>query len=93
MDGEGHVRDTMIGVVVSILSKKLPARAVIGYALSDGRIKISARSADKSIDLNEILKIACESAGGIGGGHEEAAGGLIPLDRKDHFEKKLIELL
>ncbi|MGC8931710.1 MAG: DHHA1 domain-containing protein [Candidatus Methanodesulfokora sp.] len=93
VDGEGHVRDMMIGVVVSILSKKLPARAVIGYALSDGRIKISARSADKSIDLNEILKIACESAGGIGGGHEEAAGGLIPLDRKDHFEKKLIELL
>jgi RecJ-like exonuclease len=93
IDGEGHVRDTMIGVIVSILNKKLQARAVIGYASSNGKIKVSARSTDRSIELSGILKTACEAAGGIGGGHEEAAGGLIPADRKEDFERKVIELL
>jgi|YelNatPaOPRAMG01_1025707.scaffolds.fasta_scaffold02069_7 RecJ-like exonuclease len=93
IDGEEHIRDTMIGVIVSILSKKLKTRAVIGYASSNGKIKVSARSADRSIGLSGILKAACEAAGGIGGGHEEAAGGLIPANRKEDFERKVIELL
>lgn len=93
VDGEEHVRDTMIGVVVSILSRRLSAKAIIGYALSDGKIKVSARSIDRSINLDDVLKRACESIGGIGGGHEEAAGGLIPVNKKDQFEEKILELL
>ncbi len=96
---EGQAKDTIIGTVTSILSRSLRnADVVIGYANSDeGIIKISARltssGSGKSINLDELLRIASKEAGGIGGGHQMAAGAQIPRDRKKVFEKTLLNYL
>jgi RecJ-like exonuclease len=87
--GEGKIKDTFIGSLLSILlnsnlvEKNKP---IFGFAESNGKVKVSARADDKlNINLRDIIALATSKVGGEGGGHKFAAGGLIPKSEINNF--------
>ena len=96
---EGLTSDTMIGTITSILSRSLrDTDVLVGYApTDDGMIKVSARLTEegkkRSLNLDKILRLASEMAGGSGGGHQTAAGAQIPREGKSRFENALLSYL
>ncbi len=78
------------GIIASTVTRFLhPDQPCIVLNESDDRIKISGRGTKslvaRGLDLAEVLRIASESAGGRGGGHNIAAGAAIPKDAADAF--------
>ncbi|MHC1596446.1 MAG: DHH family phosphoesterase [Candidatus Syntropharchaeales archaeon] len=83
------------------------AGAIIRYLYPDKPIfvinqlekvsKISARGTRalvaSGVDLSEVMRIAASKVGGVGGGHNVAAGGSIPVGAEDEFVKALDEVL
>ena len=58
-----------------------------------GTADISFRVIDRSIDLNKILRAVAPKLGGSGGGHEEACGARVPLDKLDSLFEEVNEAL
>lgn len=60
----------------------------MAYTL-DGFIKISARTVklngEISVDLSKMMKKVIEKLGGVGGGHNVAAGALISQEKEKEF--------
>ncbi len=79
------INENMIGTIVSIYSKspKNKKDIIIGLADSGDKIKISARSS--KFDMNKLISECAEKVGGAGGGHERAAGAIIPKEKEDEF--------
>jgi len=50
-----------------------------------GVADISFRVIDRSIDLNRILRTVAPKLGASGGGHAQACGARVPLDKLDEF--------
>jgi RecJ-like exonuclease len=87
------IEDTIVGTVTSMLvgSGELnTALPLIGLAESDdGKVKVSARTTrtlvDQGLSLSRAMKDAAARTDGIGGGHNIAAGALIPKGRVEDF--------
>ncbi len=66
-----------------------PDRPVIGFNAGTDDIKISSRgtvyAVSRGLNLSEVMKAACSAAGGSGGGHDIAAGGIIPKGKEKTF--------
>lgn len=90
--GDG-IRDTIIGIVTNMMLSSEEVESdlpLIGFAsIENGDVKVSARTTqaivDKGIDLSKALKKAAEKIGGVGGGHNIAAGATIPKGREEEF--------
>ena len=54
---------------------------------------ISFRVIDKSVDLNRILRTVAPKLGASGGGHAEACGARVPLDKLDEFFESINDML
>ncbi|NIO21304.1 MAG: hypothetical protein GTN76_11355 [Candidatus Aenigmarchaeota archaeon] len=67
----------------------------IGLAIHTRRsyLDITMRSRDYSIPLNVLAEDAAEAVDGSGGGHPQASGARIPLNRFKDFVKELNKLL
>jgi RecJ-like exonuclease len=69
------------------------SKPIVGFNVSDDKTKLSARGTirmvDNGLNLATVLRAACEEVGGSGGGHDVAAGGIIPKGK----EKEFIELV
>ncbi|MFA5771429.1 MAG: DHH family phosphoesterase [Thermoplasmata archaeon] len=84
------IAGTLTGMALNskLVSDDLP---LVGFAeMEDGKtIKISTRCHRRLIknglDLSIAMKQACEGVGGIGGGHNVAAGGSIPKGKENEF--------
>jgi len=50
-----------------------------------GVADISFRVIDRSVDLNRILRAVAPKLGASGGGHAQACGARVPLDKLDEF--------
>lgn len=86
--GKEDVNEKFVGTICSmVLSSNLCSKNVIvGFAdTEDGRVKISARAKEKSINLKKIISPIAEKLGGMGGGHDLAAGGEIPKGAEEEF--------
>ena len=88
------VRDTIVGTVAGMLfgSGKINDRKpIFALAESDDGIKVSARGTkamvDSGLDLSEIMSQATEALGGVGGGHNIAAGATVAPEDVDKFLK------
>jgi len=70
-------------------------KARIGLAVHtrSNYLDVTMRSRDYSIPLNLLAEDAAESVGGSGGGHPQAAGARIPMNKFDGFVKELNRLL
>ena len=75
-----------IGLSVDLLDHSKP---VIGMSRLHKDIKISGRTTrdmvEKGVDLGKALQDSSNNFGGNGGGHDIAAGAMIPYESKDNF--------
>lgn len=91
------IRDTLVGTLLNMaLSSGDVAvdKPLIGFVESgNGKIKVSSRATqelvDRGLNLGKIMSKAAESVGGIGGGHNIAAGATIDSGK----EMKFLELV
>jgi single-stranded-DNA-specific exonuclease len=86
------VRDTIVGTVAGMLfgSGRVDDRKpIIALALADDGVKVSGRGTktlvDAGLDLSEVMRQATEKLGGVGGGHNIAAGATIAPEKVDEF--------
>lgn len=103
MDRDGVVeerevfRDTTVGIVAGMVlgsgrvDDDVP---IIAMMLSDdGKIKVSGRGNQKMIarglNLSSAMREAAASVGGVGGGHDIAAGASVPIDQVEPFLKRI----
>ncbi len=78
------------GAVASILSSSLASGRsllIVLAKLGEDKVKVSARRGTGSdkVNVGEIMASAAARVGGVGGGHAEAGGALIPSDRVNDF--------
>ncbi|RMF54762.1 DHH family phosphoesterase [Candidatus Woesearchaeota archaeon] len=91
INAQDNVRSTMIGTMLSILSKsgELGENTfLLGLAQQmDGYTKVSLRfSGEKDdVDLTEIVRGIVKITGGEAGGHKFAAGAIIETEKEDDF--------
>ena len=104
-----QVKDTLVGAIVGILLSSGEAdrtKPLIGFAVSkepsgEYKIKVSIRTTfdlvGRGLNLSSAVRDAAMSVGGIGGGHNVAAGATIPLGKEEEFlaclEKNIREQL
>ena len=101
--GGEKITDTVIGIVAGSvfnsgsLERKKP---IIAFSFDEiGKTKISGRASrslvEQGLDLGEVMRKAGEVAGGLGGGHNIAAGCTIPTTREaeSNFLKKAKEVI
>jgi RecJ-like exonuclease len=87
------VRDTLLGTLLNMLltSGEVDTnRPLVGFAKSDGgKIKVSSRGTEelvkRGLDLGKAMAEAALSVGGIGGGHDIAAGATIKEGDEGEF--------
>ena len=89
---EDKVLKSVMGTIASIaLSVELldDSKPVIGLSRLHNDIKISGRTTRdmvaKGVNLGKALQDSSNNFGGTGGGHDIAAGAMIPYDSKDNF--------
>ena len=95
INAKDNIRDTIIGTLMTILSKNnnLGNMVLIGMAYREDSIKISARISGKvDIDLREVLMQIAPDYGTLGG-HKQACGGLIKRDEEKLFIDRATKVL
>ncbi|RLI31043.1 DHH family phosphoesterase [Candidatus Bathyarchaeota archaeon] len=91
LHGKDQISERLVGTVASLTASNMPgaAKPVVAYAYvkDEGLAKVSLRMGPgcPPIDLGEVARIAAEACGGMGGGHDVAAGAQIPLEKVDEF--------
>jgi len=69
------------------------SRIGLSVFMRKSNLDITMRSRDYALELNTIAEDAAEAVGGSGGGHRQAAGSRIPLDKFDDYLKAINRLL
>lgn len=87
-----EIRETIVGIIAGMstsldcVSRDVP---IIGMADADGGVKVSARGNHdlivRGLNLAVALGEAAEAVGGVGGGHDIAAGATIPAGKEEEF--------
>jgi len=96
-DAGDEIEDTIIGTVAGmVLNNGGSDRSAPMVAFAESlehsdvpKLKASARATQdlvsRGVDLSAAMRSAAEKVGGVGGGHNIAAGATIPADRKKDF--------
>lgn len=85
-----EIRDTIIGVLISMLSRHYKDKVLIGMAEDGDRIKISARAS--TINVKEFLDKMLDGLALESGGHKQAAGGLLSKNDGEVFVERIKNL-
>jgi len=93
----GHIKDTVVGIIAGIILHSRHTKSdnpIIGFAdKDDGDVKASARTiaplVNRGIDLSKAMQRAAGQLGGTGGGHDIAAGAVIPRGTEYEFLEML----
>lgn len=91
VNAEGVVSETMTGTIASLISGSplYAGKMIILWTGGDGNtIKFSGRKSRGCPDtprLDEIMSRGAQRLGGVGGGHDMAAGARIGKDKLDEF--------
>ncbi|WP_287954687.1 DHH family phosphoesterase [Acidiplasma sp.] len=92
---ESEMAGPIAGAIALYLMR--PDKPVIGFNSGNDDIKISSRGTRaliaRGLNLSEVMSIACKKAGGSGGGHDIAAGGVIPPGREKIFIEAASEII
>jgi RecJ-like exonuclease len=92
-NGHDKVPENITGTLAGMLLGGEEVRLdlpMFGLAVTEeGEIKVSARGTrtliNKGLDLSIVMKRSSESVGGVGGGHNIAAGATIPKGKEEEF--------
>ncbi len=94
-DAGDRILETIVGIVAGMSFQTADRRKpILAFARSeDGKLKVSARGTQdlvrSGLNLAEAISKAAEKVGGIGGGHNVAAGATIPPEAKDEFLEEM----
>ena len=93
LDARGVIPDSIIGVVAGMLYAGTRKKPILALSLEEpGKIKLSTRGTrslvEAGLNLGKILSECCAQVGGVGGGHNIAAGASIPEEKLDEFLKE-----
>jgi single-stranded-DNA-specific exonuclease len=98
-DAGSKIKDTIVGIVAgmsvsAVGNRNLP---VIAFADTDDGVKVSGRGnydlVRKGLNLGVSLNTAAQAVGGMGGGHDIAAGASIPAAAKSEFINHLNQII
>lgn len=98
-DAGDTITDTIIGIVAGMAHRDMDqSKVIIGMAdIDDETTKVSARGTPDlvkaGIDLSVAMSLAASDAGGVGGGHDIAAGATIQTELKSLFLTRLDGIL
>jgi single-stranded-DNA-specific exonuclease len=104
-DAGDDIEETIVGTVAGMLLGGSGAdRTAPMVAFADSmepsdvpKVKVSSRGTQELIargmDLSSAMRAVAEKVGGVGGGHNIAAGATIPASRKDEFLDLLDEMV
>ena len=90
-DAGDRILDTIVGIVAGMSFQTADRRKpILAFARSDeGKLKVSARGTQdlvrSGLNLAEAISQAAEKVGGVGGGHNVAAGATIPPEAREEF--------
>ena len=95
-----NILETIVGIVAGMcknldgVNRHLP---IVGLANADEGVKVSARGTQtlvqRRLNLARAMSEAANSVGGVGGGHDIAAGATIPEGTETEFLKHLNQLV
>jgi nanoRNase/pAp phosphatase (c-di-AMP/oligoRNAs hydrolase) len=71
------VNDSLLGAAGDIVVSVSGVNIVIAYAIRDNGVKISVRSTCDGVKANDLIRCLTDGCG-VGGGHDNMAGGFIP---------------
>ena len=74
-----NVNDSLLGAAGDIVVSVAGVNIVIAYAIRENGVKLSVRSTCDSIKANDLIRFLVEGYG-VGGGHDNMAGGFIPAE-------------
>lgn len=88
-----HIRDTVVGIIAGIMlhsRQANPGVPIVGFAHKDnGEVKASARTTSplvsRGVNLSTAMQKVARRVGGMGGGHDIAAGATIPRGTEKDF--------
>jgi RecJ-like exonuclease len=90
-DAGSSIKDTIVGIVagMSLTNRRKRDMPMLAFADSDGDAKVSARGTQdlvrRGLNLADAIEACATKVGGMGGGHNIAAGATIPDGAKDEF--------
>lgn len=92
-DAGDEILDTIVGIVAGMSFQVADrSKPILAFARTpEGALKVSARGTHdlvrSGLDLAEALSSAAKNVGGVGGGHNVAAGATIPVEAREEFLK------
>jgi single-stranded-DNA-specific exonuclease len=98
-DAGDRIRETIVGIVAGMSFQTADRRKpILAFARSeDGKLKVSARGTHdlvrSGLNLAEAISEAAEKVGGVGGGHNVAAGATIPPEAREEFLEEMDSLV
>ncbi len=90
-DAGDAILDTIVGIVAGMSFQMADrSRPILAFArTAEGELKVSARGTQdlvrSGLDLADALSRSAHAVGGVGGGHNVAAGATIPPQAKEEF--------
>ncbi|HPT37667.1 MAG TPA: DHH family phosphoesterase [Methanothrix sp.] len=90
-DAGDAILDTIVGIVAGMSFQMADrSRPILAFALTEkGELKVSARGTQdlvrSGLDLADALSRSARAVGGVGGGHNVAAGATIPREARQQF--------
>ncbi len=94
-DAGDEILDTIVGIVAGMSFQMADrSRPILAFAKNEqGDLKVSARGTQDlvraGLDLAHALSLSARAVGGVGGGHNVAAGATIPLQAKEEFLERM----
>jgi RecJ-like exonuclease len=86
---KGNINEKVVGIVAGMLIPYVDKMPLIAFADAEDGVKVSARTdrslVEKGLDLSIVMNQAAKKVGGIGGGHNVAAGATIPKNTEEEF--------
>jgi nanoRNase/pAp phosphatase (c-di-AMP/oligoRNAs hydrolase) len=74
-----NVNDSLLGAAGDIVVSVATVKIVVAYSVRDSGIKFSVRSNLETVLANDLVRFIVEGCG-VGGGHDNMAGGFIPIE-------------
>jgi nanoRNase/pAp phosphatase (c-di-AMP/oligoRNAs hydrolase) len=74
-----NVNDSLLGAAGDIVVSVAGVEVVVSYAVRENGRKLSVRSTLSSVKANDMVRQMVEGCG-VGGGHDNMAGGFIPAE-------------
>jgi nanoRNase/pAp phosphatase (c-di-AMP/oligoRNAs hydrolase) len=74
-----NVNDSLLGAASDIVVSVNGINIVVAFVVREKGVKLSVRSVSKKIKANDLVRFIVEGCG-VGGGHDNMAGGFIPKE-------------